>query len=182
MVVLADPPSGRSYLLLAGEVATTESLAFVIRHGSGLVQVAMAFEDCVRLQLPPMWPLAEQPGGAFQTVAVDAATGIGTGISAADRAHTVRTLADPTTTASDLTRPGHVVPLLVRSDVPGPEAAALRFAATAGVRPAMALCELVSHVDETAMAGVDEALVFARDFALSAVFTSDLEEVLLRAS
>ncbi|MFL6137112.1 MAG: bifunctional 3,4-dihydroxy-2-butanone-4-phosphate synthase/GTP cyclohydrolase II [Frankiaceae bacterium] len=134
-------------LVLAAELATSELLAFVVRHTSGFVCVALPGADCDRLDLPPMRAVNEDARGTAYTVTVDARHGIATGISAADRARTIRLLADPATGPADLTRPGHVVPLRARSggvlERPGHTEATVDLCRLAGLRPAGALCELV---------------------------------------
>src|SRR6185503_20318553 len=100
-----------------------------------------------RLDLPPMFHTNQDVRGTAYTVAVDAKDGITTGISAADRAHTIRTLADESSRASDFNRPGHVVPLRAKEGGvlrrPGHTEAAVDLARMAGLRPAGVLCEIV---------------------------------------
>src|SRR3954451_10313355 len=98
-------------VIFAAEMATPELLAFTIKHTSGVVCVPLAGADFDRLDLPPMYHVNQDRKGTAYTVSVDAREGVTTGISAADRAHTIRLLSDPTTTADDLARPGHVFPL-----------------------------------------------------------------------
>ena len=100
-------------LIFAAELATPELVAFMVRYTSGYICAPLLPEDCARLNLPPMMALNEDVRATAYTVTVDAATGT-TGISAGSRAETIRRLADPTTTVSDFTRPGHVVPLSAR--------------------------------------------------------------------
>jgi len=94
---------------------TAAQMAFVIRYSTGFVQVALHEKDCDRLGIPEAVPSSRAPSAqAFgQCVAVDAAAGISTGISGADRARTARVLADPRTGVDDLCRPGHLVPVRV---------------------------------------------------------------------
>ena len=98
-------------LIFAAELATPELLAFTIRYSSGVVCVPLTGHDCDRLALPPMRRLNEDREGAAYTVSVDATDIPDTGISAADRAHTIRVLAGADTEPGDLTRPGHVFPV-----------------------------------------------------------------------
>ena len=105
--------------------------------------------DADRLELPPMYHTNQDRRGTAYTVTVDAREGVTTGISAADRARTIRLLADPATAAAtDLSRPGHVVPLRAREGGvlrrPGHTEAAVDLARLAGLRPAGVLCELVN--------------------------------------
>ena len=98
-------------LIMAAEHATAHALAFYMRYTSGLICAPMPAEYADRLCLPPMVADNEDPAGTAYTVSVDAADGIESGISAADRARTLRLLADPATTADMVRRPGHVFPL-----------------------------------------------------------------------
>jgi 3,4-dihydroxy 2-butanone 4-phosphate synthase len=90
---------------------TAASLHFAIRYSSGLIHAAMPSAHLDRLRIPDQQVLSAEHSGTGFTVAVDAATGIGTGISAADRARTLQVLAAPATVPDDLTRPGHLLPI-----------------------------------------------------------------------
>ena len=98
-------------LIFAAELATPELIAFMVRYTSGYVCVPLTESDADRLDLPPMYHTNQDRRGTAYAVTVDAREGITTGISAADRARTIRRLADPSAGAADFTRPGHVVPL-----------------------------------------------------------------------
>jgi 3,4-dihydroxy-2-butanone 4-phosphate synthase len=95
-------------LIFAAEKATTELLAFMIRHSSGVVCAPVTEADADRLELPPMYHTNQDRKGTAFTVSVDAREGVTTGISAAERAHTLRLLGAQSAGASDLSRPGHV--------------------------------------------------------------------------
>lgn len=172
-IVLLDPARGESRLVVAAEHATTESLAFMIRHTSGYVEVAVPEEDCERLHLPCMWPFGDA-SGSVPAVTVDAVEGVTTGISAADRAHTIRTIADPRTGPSALSRPGHVAPVIARNGGAGFAESVVQLMKVAGVRPMAALCEPVSPVDPTRMATEEESIDFATDHALTFLSVFDL--------
>src|SRR5881394_3759208 len=101
-------------LIIAGELATPELLAFMVRYTSGYICVALTEADADRLDLPPMYHTNQDRRGTAYAVTVDAREGITTGISASDRAHTIRLLSDPAASAADFSRPGHVVPLRAR--------------------------------------------------------------------
>ncbi|MDV6280187.1 3,4-dihydroxy-2-butanone-4-phosphate synthase [Rhodococcus jostii] len=105
----------RVVLVGCASAVTTEQMAFLIRHTTGFLQVALHERVCDRLVLPEATPTvrASSTLGHGQCVTVDAAAGITTGISGADRARTARILADPDTEPGDLTRPGHLVPVRV---------------------------------------------------------------------
>lgn len=135
-------------VILAAETLTDEWMAWTIRHTSGYICAPMPEAVADRLRLPLMVTENRDPLRTAYTVTVDAAAGITTGISAADRAHTVRLLAHPEATAESLIRPGHVVPLrakdggvLVR---PGHTEAAVDLCRLAGLAPVGAIGELVN--------------------------------------
>ena len=151
-------------LIFAAEAATPELVAFMVRYTSGYICVALENEDADRLNLPPMVARNQDARGTAYTVTVDAATGT-TGISATSRAETLRRLASAETTVNDFTRPGHVVPLRARPGGvlarDGHTEASVDLARMAGLRPAGALCEIVSEQDPTDMARFDELREFA---------------------
>ena len=128
-------------IIFAAEKATPELMAFTIRYSSGVICVPMAPQMLDRLDIPLMTPHNQDRMRTAYTVSVDAAYGVSTGISAADRARTARVLSDAGSVPSDLTRPGHVFPLryreggvLVRR---GHTEAAVDLATMAGLAPAI---------------------------------------------
>lgn len=162
-------------LLMAGECATPEAINFMITHARGLVFVPMAAERCEALRLPLMVTENTARHGTAFTVSVDARSG-GTGVSAHDRALTVRLLADPTTKPEDLLRPGHVFPLRA---VPGGvlrraghTEAVVDLARLAGLQPVGVACEIV-HDDGT-MARLPELRLFALRHGLKIMTVRDL--------
>ena len=163
-------------LIFAAEHATPELVAFMVRHTSGFVCVPMPEEVADRLELPPMYHTNQDRRGTAYTVTVDARTGVGTGISAADRAHTIRLLADPTTSPADLSRPGHVVPLRARRGGvlrrPGHTEATVDLARLAGLRPVGVLCEMVN--DDGSMMRLKDLVPFAAEHGLTLVSIADL--------
>ncbi|WP_098958149.1 bifunctional 3,4-dihydroxy-2-butanone-4-phosphate synthase/GTP cyclohydrolase II, partial [Pseudonocardia sp. N23] len=165
-------------LIFAAEKATPELVSFTVRYTSGYVCVALTDPDCDRLDLPPMHHTNSDNFRTAFTVTVDAKEGVSTGISAADRARTIRLLADPDATPGDLVRPGHVLPLRAREGGvlrrPGHTEAAVDLARMAGLAPAGALCEIVSQKDDTDMARGDELRVFAEDHELTLITIADL--------
>ncbi|MFC7330288.1 bifunctional 3,4-dihydroxy-2-butanone-4-phosphate synthase/GTP cyclohydrolase II [Marinactinospora rubrisoli] len=163
-------------IIFAADAATPELLAFTIRHTSGVVCVPMLGSDLDRLNLPLMTARNEESLRTAYTVTVDARSGVSTGISAADRAHTIRTLADPAAEAADLVRPGHVLPLryhphgvLARG---GHTEAAVDLARLAGRRPAGVLAEVVN--DDGTMARLPELRRFADEHGLRLVSIEQL--------
>ena len=155
-VIVADDEGRENEgdLIFAAEDATVELVAFTIRHTGGYICVPMTGERADLLQLPPAHAQNQDPRGTAYAVAVDAKHGISTGISAADRARTISVLADAETTAGDLNRPGHVVPLRARDGGvlvrPGHTEAAVDLARLAGKAPVAAISELM-HDDGTMM-------------------------------
>src|SRR6476469_5061706 len=101
-------------LIFAAQLATPELVAFMVRYTSGYICVPITEANADRLDLPPMFRVNQDRRGTAYTVTVDAREGISTGISASDRAHTIRLLADPAANAADFARPGHIVPLRAR--------------------------------------------------------------------
>ncbi len=165
-------------LIFAAEKATPELVAFMVRYTSGYLCVPLDGDTCDRLGLPPMYSMNQDKHGTAYTVTVDAREGIGTGISASDRATTMRLLAATDATAGDFTRPGHVVPLRAKDGGvlrrPGHTEAAVDLARLAGLSPAGVICEIVSQKDEGSMAQSDELRVFADEHELAMISIADL--------
>jgi 3,4-dihydroxy 2-butanone 4-phosphate synthase/GTP cyclohydrolase II len=163
-------------LIFPAATATTEQTAFMVRHTSGFVCVGMTGADLDRLHLPPMTAVNEDRKGTAYSVTVDAKAVRSTGISAEDRATTIRVLADAATTPGDLTRPGHVMPLrAVPGGVlrrPGHTEAAVDLVRLAGLPPAGALCELVN--DDGTMMDAPACREFCDRHGLPLVSIADL--------
>ena len=163
-------------LIFAAELATPELLAFMVRYTSGYICVPLTEEDCDRLDLPPMYHTNQDRRGTAYAVTVDAREGVTTGISAADRSHTIRLLADAATGPADLARPGHVVPLRAKAGGvlrrPGHTEAAIDLARLAGLRPAGVLCELVN--DDGTMMRMPDLERFCAEHGLTLVTIADL--------
>jgi 3,4-dihydroxy 2-butanone 4-phosphate synthase/GTP cyclohydrolase II len=158
-------------VILAAETATTEWMAWTIRHSSGYICAPMSEARANRLGLPPMVADNQDPRGTAYTVTVDAAEGVTTGISAADRAHTIRLLAQEGSVPSDFHRPGHVVPLrarqggvLVRG---GHTEAAVDLCRLAGLSPVGAIGELVH--DDGSMMRLPAVLELGREHNLPVI-------------
>lgn len=172
IIVDGHGPTAEADIYVPAALATTANVAFLVRYGCGYLRAAVTASASSRLRIPPMrsaevgYPTAPLP----YLVSVDAAEGTTTGISAADRAHTLRVLADPLSTPSALIRPGHVV--VAQAFQPGragkcsTTAAAIELANAAGLPRVGALCTLVSQRDETRMAVGSELLEFAREHRL----------------
>lgn len=135
-------------VILAADRVTPEWTAWTIRNTSGLLCAPMTSARADALDLPPMVVDNQDPKKTAYTVTVDAASGVTTGISAADRARTLRVLADPSSTATDLIRPGHVIPLRARPggvlERPGHTEAAVDLCTMAGVSAVGVIAELVA--------------------------------------
>jgi len=163
-------------LIIAAEKITSQQMAFLVRYSSGVVCVALTGERLEQLQLPLMVSSNNESQRTAFTVTVDYLHGTSTGISAADRAATLRALADSRIPASDFARPGHIFPLryapggvLAR---PGHTEAALDLSRLAGLAPAGVLCEIVN--DDGSMARRPELLRFARQHGLPIITIADL--------
>ncbi|MFD8809655.1 3,4-dihydroxy-2-butanone-4-phosphate synthase [Streptomyces sp. NPDC059597] len=166
-------------LVMAAEFATAEALGFFVRWTSGLICAPMAPEIADRLRLPLMVPSASGPDTCAYTVSVDA-VGVGSGISAADRALTVRTLADASTGPDQLIRPGHVFPLRARpggiAERRGHTEATIDLLRLAGLAPVGVLSEVCE--DDGSTARFDRLRDFADEHALALVSIEQLAQAL----
>ncbi len=178
MVVVVDDEDRENEgdLILAADVVSPEAVNFMATHGRGLICVALTPERLEDLDLRPMVSNNTAKLSTAFTVSVDAVSGTTTGISAQDRARTIRVLLDPATRPSDLARPGHIFPLraerggvLTRA---GHTEAAVDLSRLAGLSPAGVLCEIMS-IDGT-MARVPELMEMARRFGLRIITIKDL--------
>jgi 3,4-dihydroxy 2-butanone 4-phosphate synthase / GTP cyclohydrolase II len=163
-------------LVFAAEHATPELIAFMVRYTSGYICAPVTDSEADRLDLPPMHHTNQDVRGTAYTVSVDASEGISTGISAADRARTIRLLSAPDTKPTDLRRPGHVVPLRARAQGvlvrPGHTEATIDLARLAGCRPAGVLCEIVN--DDGTMARMPQLEIFAKEHDLKLISIEQL--------
>jgi 3,4-dihydroxy 2-butanone 4-phosphate synthase / GTP cyclohydrolase II len=165
-------------IVFAASKATPDLLAFTIRYARGLICVPMLGEDLDRLQLPPMTSDNQEHMGTAFTISVDARDGITTGISAADRARTIRTLVDSATEPYEIVRPGHVFPLryaeggvLRRA---GHTEAAVDLARLAGLTPAGVVAEIFN--DDGTMARLPQLRAFADEHGLPLISIAQLIE------
>jgi 3,4-dihydroxy 2-butanone 4-phosphate synthase/GTP cyclohydrolase II len=178
IVVVADAADRENEgdLILAAEKVTPEHIAFMVRHTSGLLCVALEGQRLDDLNLPLMVPDNTEGQRTAFTVSVDARRGATTGISAADRALTISTLIDPSTRPADLARPGHVFPLRTRPGGvlarPGHTEAAVDLARLAGLQPAGVLSEVVN--DDGSMARQPDLERFAAEHSLVLISIADL--------
>ena len=165
-------------LACAAELVTPEVINFMAREGRGLICMPITEERCDELNLPLQVSERENSssfGTAF-TVSIEARVGVTTGISAADRATTIRTAADPGTKANDLVRPGHVFPLRARRGGvlmrPGQTEASVDMARIAGLTPAAVICEIMN--DDGTMARLPQLVEFAGRHGLNIISIAEL--------
>ena len=180
MVIVVDDADRENEgdLILAAEKATPQNVGFMVRHTSGVVCVPMEGDDLDRLHLPLMTQQNAERMRTAYTISVDAAHGVSTGISAADRAHTIRLLAQAKTRPDDLVRPGHIFPLRYREGGvlrrAGHTEAGVDLARLAGLQPAAVIAEIVN--DDGAMARLPQLLKFAKKHKLKITSIADLIE------
>jgi 3,4-dihydroxy 2-butanone 4-phosphate synthase / GTP cyclohydrolase II len=177
-VVVADDEDRENEgdLIMAADAVDAEAIAFMVRHTSGLICVGITGERADELRLPLMVAVNTESMGTAFTVSVDLRQGNTTGISASDRARTVRALADPAVAPEELARPGHVFPLRAKPGGvlrrPGHTEAAVDLALLGGRYPAGVLCELV-NTDGTMSRGAD-LRAFAEAHGLPFLTIADL--------
>ena len=178
MVILVDEEDRENEgdLVLAADHVTAEAVNFMAKHGRGLICLTLTRERCQQLNLPLMVRDNGTSMGTNFTVSIEAATGVTTGISAADRAHTIKTAVAPNAKPSDLVQPGHIFPLmaqpggvLIRS---GHTEAGCDLAAMAGCSPTSVICEIMK--DDGSMARLPDLLEFAKEHQLKIGSIADL--------
>jgi len=184
MVVVVDDEDRENEgdLTLAAQHVTPEAINFMARYGRGLVCLTLTEERADSLRLYPMTPQNTSRFGTAFTESIEAREGVTTGISAADRAHTIRVALDPRATPADLARPGHVFPLrarrggvLVRA---GQTEASVDLARLAGLAPAGVICEIMK--DDGTMARVPDLIPFCREHGLKILTVAELIRYRLR--
>jgi len=178
MVILVDEEDRENEgdLVLAADHVTSQAINFMAKHGRGLICLTLTRERCERLQLPPMAARNGTKHSTAFTVSIEAATGVSTGISAADRARTIEAAVAPNAQAGDLVQPGHVFPLqaqdggvLMRA---GHTEAGCDLASMAGLSPASVICEIMN--DDGTMARLPDLEVFAQEHGLKIGTIADL--------
>ena len=178
MIIVVDDEDRENEgdLTLAAEVCTPEMVAFIRKYASGVICVPMTTERLEQLDLPQMVVRNEARLGTAFTMSVDAREGITTGISAVDRARTIRVLADPNATAQDLVKPGHMFPLqardggvLVRA---GQTEAAVDLCRLAGLQPVGVICEITNP--DGSMSRLPQLKPFAKRHGLKMITVKDL--------
>jgi 3,4-dihydroxy 2-butanone 4-phosphate synthase / GTP cyclohydrolase II len=180
MVILVDEEDRENEgdLVLAADHVTPEAINFMAKFGRGLICLTLTRERCERLQLPPMATRNGTQHGTAFTVSIEAATGVTTGISAADRARTVQAAVARNAEARDLVQPGHIFPLqaqdggvLMRA---GHTEAGCDLARMAGLTPASVICEIMK--DDGTMARLPDLEVFAAEHGIKIGTIADLIE------
>ena len=178
MVILVDDEDRENEgdLTLAAEAATPENINFMARYGRGLICLTLTPEKCDELGLKPMVRDNTSPFETAFTVSIEAKRGVTTGISAADRAHTIQTAAASGATAADLVSPGHIFPLRARSGGvlvrTGQTEGSVDLARLAGLKPAGVICEIMN--DDGTMARMPELKKFAREHGIKICTIADL--------
>lgn len=180
MVVLVDDENRENEgdLVAAAELITGEDINFMATHAKGWICLTLDSETCHRLELPQMVADNQASLNTAFTVTVEAAKGVSTGISAADRAHTIRVAANPAATPEDLVRPGHVQPIrsrpggvLVRT---GQTEGSIDLLTLAGLRPAGVICEIMN--DDGTMARVPQLEEFCKKHNLKLLSVAQIIE------
>ncbi|MGN6130865.1 MAG: 3,4-dihydroxy-2-butanone-4-phosphate synthase, partial [Nocardioidaceae bacterium] len=163
-------------LVFAAGKSTPELMAFTIRYSSGVICVPVMAATLDRLGIPLMTPHNRERMRTAYTVSVDARDGVTTGISAADRSHTVRTLIDSATEPYEIVQPGHVFPLKARIggvlERVGQTEAAVDLARLAGLNPAGVICEIMN--DDGTMARVPDLIKFCQNHGLKMLTVAEL--------
>ncbi len=176
VLVGAAERRGEGTLTIAAERCDADAIAYMARHGRGIISLGLTEERCDELGLSPMTRANTSTYQAAFTVSIEARDGVSTGISAADRARTIAVAVDPASTAADLVSPGHIFPLRARrggvlARVAHTEGA-VDLAALAGLRPAAVICGILTSDGE--MAGPAEIESLATELGLTVLPVEDL--------
>jgi 3,4-dihydroxy 2-butanone 4-phosphate synthase / GTP cyclohydrolase II len=163
-------------LVMAAQFATPESVNFMAKEARGLICLALSAERCEELGLAPMTRHNRSLHETAFTISIGARHGVTTGVSAYDRAHTIQTAIDPSSSDADLVRPGHIFPLRARSggvlERSGHTEAAVDLARLAGLAPAGVICEILN--DDGTMARVGDLVPYARRHGLRMITVAQL--------
>jgi 3,4-dihydroxy 2-butanone 4-phosphate synthase/GTP cyclohydrolase II len=178
MVILVDDEDRENEgdLTMAAEAITPEAINFMAKHGRGLICLSLTAERVEQLQLPMMTTDNTSAFGTAFTISIEAKKGVTTGISAADRATTIKTAISPRSGPEDLARPGHVFPLRAKQggvlQRAGQTEGSVDLARLAGLYPAGVICEIMN--DDGTMARVPQLMEFAKRFSLKIITVKDL--------
>jgi 3,4-dihydroxy 2-butanone 4-phosphate synthase/GTP cyclohydrolase II len=179
-VVVVDDPDRENEgdLVIAAQFATPEAINFMATHARGLVCLCLTEERCDQLGLRPMTDHNEARLGTAFTVSIEAREGVTTGISAADRSHTIQVAIDPGSSPQDLVQPGHIFPLRARDGGvlrrAGQTEASVDLARLAGLLPAGVVCEIMN--DDGTMARVPDLVPYCRRHGLKMITVAELIE------
>jgi 3,4-dihydroxy 2-butanone 4-phosphate synthase / GTP cyclohydrolase II len=179
-VVVVDDPDRENEgdLVIAAQFATPEAINFMATHGRGLICLCLTTERAGTLGLRPMTDRNEAPLGTDFTVSIEAREGVTTGISAADRSHTIQVAIAPDTRPDDLVQPGHVFPLRAKPggvlERIGQTEAAVDLARLAGLNPSGVVCEIMN--EDGTMARVSDLVPYCERHGLRMVTVADLVE------
>ena len=178
MVVVVDSPDRENEgdLVMAAQYVTPEAINFMAVHGRGLICLALTDERADELDLKPMTKENRTPFGTAFTVSIEAKDGVSTGISAADRSHTIQVAINPATKPDDLVRPGHMFPLRARPhgvlERTGQTEASVDLARLAGLQPAGVICEVMNA--DGSMARVPDLSSFCERHGLKMITVADI--------
>ena len=178
MVILVDEEDRENEgdLVLAADFVTPEAINFMARYGRGLICLTLTEQRCRQLKLPLMVSVNGTPHGTNFTVSIEAAEGVTTGISAADRARTVQAAVAPDASPDDLLQPGHIFPLMAQPGGvlmrAGHTEAGCDLALMAGLTPASVICEILK--DDGTMARLPDLIEFGREHGLKIGTIADL--------
>ncbi|MDP3560185.1 MAG: GTP cyclohydrolase II [Legionellaceae bacterium] len=191
MIILRDDEhrENEGDLVLAAEHVSAETINFMTRYGRGLICLPMSETLIDKLELPLMTAHNRSPYRTAFTVSIEAATGVSTGISAADRAHTIRVAVDPHSSKQDIISPGHVFPLRARAlgvlERAGQTEGSVDLMRLAGLTEAAVICEILN--EDGSMSRVDSLEVFSKEYNIPLLNISDIiqyriqHETLVRA-
>lgn len=167
-------------IIWAAQTITTEQMALTIRYGSGIVCLCMPKEQCEKLNLPMMVANNTSKNHTAFTISIEAAKGVSTGVSAADRVTTIKTAVADEAKPSDLNHPGHVFPLVAKEGGVlarrGHTEASVDLVKLAGLKPAAVICELTN--DDGSMARAPQVVEFAKKHQLPVVTIEDIANYL----
>jgi 3,4-dihydroxy 2-butanone 4-phosphate synthase/GTP cyclohydrolase II len=178
MVILVDDEDRENEgdLTMAAEKVTPEAINFMATHGRGLICLSLTSERVEELQLPMMTTDNTSSFGTAFTISIEAKKGVTTGISAADRATTIKAAINPASGPEDLARPGHIFPLRARPggvlQRTGQTEGSVDLARLAGLYPAGVICEIMN--DDGTMSRVPHLMEFAKKFSLKIITVKDL--------
>ncbi|MGV6801287.1 MAG: 3,4-dihydroxy-2-butanone-4-phosphate synthase [bacterium] len=182
MIIVVDDEDRENEgdLIMAAELVTPEAINFMVKEGRGLVCCSLGSEIINHFGLPLMVPPSENRSGFGTpfTISVEAAHGVTTGISAYDRAHTIRVLMDPQSQRKDIVMPGHVFPLHARDggvlERDGQTEAGVDMARLSGLRPGAVLCEIMN--DDGTMSRRPELELFAKKHGLIIISVEQIQD------